>query len=347
LLIARDITFLAGLGAGTARSTETSLLTPGNLAGLDNARRPIFAIRYRLIGGMVRMRRGRPDPWTTPPAVVGRDATVLGHEGLDAGYLVAALIVADRRSVDGVHSSDQRLLRSGRRGGPVERRPRSAGVSADPGCPQAAVAAARWLAADGYQVQLVDPMPLHVRHAAAIAGVHAVLGDARRLDEPDAGYQVTLLLGPLYHLPDRRDRVTALREAVRVTVPGGVIAAATISRYAGLYDTLLRGRYLDPRVRQITDTEVVTGVHEPFDQDLFTLAYFHHPDEVVDEFADAGLTPAVRYALEGGSWLFVDRDGWLEGDERTAALLEALRSVEQEPSLFGITAHLLTVAVVE
>jgi SAM-dependent methyltransferase len=206
---------------------------------------------------------------------------------------------------------------------------------------------ARWLAADGYQVRLVDPMPLHVQHAGAIVGVDAVLGDARRLAEPDAVYQATLLLGPLYHLPDRRDRVTALREAARVTAPGGIVAAATISRYAGLYDTLVRGRYLDPDVRRITDAEVVTGLHEPFDQDLFTLAYFHHPDEIVGEFADAGLTRAARYALEGGAWLFADRDGWLEGDESTTALLEALRSVEQEPSLFGITSHLLTVAVAE
>jgi hypothetical protein len=67
----------------------------------------------------------------------------------------------------------------------------------------------------------------------------------------------------------------------------------------------------------------------------------------VDEFTDAGLTAAARYALEGGAWLFADRDGWLEGDERTVALLDALRSVEQEPSLFGITSHLLTVAVVK
>jgi SAM-dependent methyltransferase len=206
---------------------------------------------------------------------------------------------------------------------------------------------ARWLAADGYQVRLVDPMPLHVQHASAIAGVDAVLGDARRLDEPDAAYQATLLLGPLYHLPERRDRVAALREAARVTVPGGLVAAATISRYAGLYDTLVRGRYLESDVRRITDAAVMTGVHEPFDKDLFTLAYFHHPDEILDEFTEAGLTTAARYALEGGAWLFADRDGWLEGDERTVALLDALRSVEQEPSLFGITSHLLTVAVVK
>jgi SAM-dependent methyltransferase len=205
---------------------------------------------------------------------------------------------------------------------------------------------ARWLAADGHRVRLVDPVPLHVRHAAEIPGVEAVIGDARRLDEPDDAYAVTLLLGPLYHLPDRGDRLAVLREAARVTAPGGIVAAATISRWAGLYDTLVRGRFTDPDVRRVVESEVVTGVHEPFDQDLFTSAYFHHPDEIRDEFAAAGLPGADRYALEGGAWLFANRDGWLDGDDRTALLLGALRGTEREPSLFGISSHLLTAAVV-
>src|SRR4029453_18051756 len=66
-----------------------------------------------------------------------------------------------------------------------------------------------------------------------------------------------------------------------------------------------------------------------------------------DEFADAGLTAATRYALEGAAWLFADLDGWLDGGKRTAVLLDALRSVEQEPSLFGVSSHMLTVAVVK
>jgi hypothetical protein len=131
-----------------------------------------------------------------------------------------------------------------------------------------------------------------------------------------------------------------------VTAPGGVVVAATISRYAGLYDTLVRGRYLEPEVNRITRAELTTGVHEPFDQDLFTLSYFHHPDEIVDEFADAGLPNATRYALEGGAWLFADRDGWLDGDDRTSGLLDALRTTEQDPTLFGISSHLLTVRAV-
>jgi SAM-dependent methyltransferase len=204
---------------------------------------------------------------------------------------------------------------------------------------------ARWLAGDGYQVRLVDPVPLHVEHAGAIPGVDAALGDARRLTEPDDAYQATLLLGPLYHLTERRDRVTALAEAARVTAPGGIVAAATISRFSGLYDTLLRGRYTEPEVRRITDAAVTGGVHEPYDHDLFTLAYFHHPDEILAEFADAGLAGASTYALEGGAWLFADQGGWLDDDERAALLVEALRSIEREPSMLGISSHLLTVAV--
>jgi SAM-dependent methyltransferase len=200
---------------------------------------------------------------------------------------------------------------------------------------------ARWLAADGYAVRVVDPVPLHVSHAASIPGVEAVEGDARRLDEPAGAYDAVMLLGPLYHLPERVERVAALREAARVAVPGGVVAAATISRFAGLYDTLARGAYADPGVRRITDAGVATGIHRPFDAGLFTDAYFHHPDEVPAEFAAAGMTGAERYAVEGGAWLLARLDEWLAAPD---VLLHALRSVEQEDALFGISSHLLTVA---
>ena len=98
---------------------------------------------------------------------------------------------------------------------------------------------AAWLAAGGYAVRLVDPVPRHVAAAGALPGVTAALGDARALAEPDAGYDAVLLLGPLYHLLDRADRVRALAEARRVCRPGGLVAAATISRYAPLHDGLV------------------------------------------------------------------------------------------------------------
>src|SRR4051794_2275936 len=91
---------------------------------------------------------------------------------------------------------------------------------------------AAWLAADGYDVVLVDLVPAHVHRAAALEGVEARIGDARSRQEPDESVDACLLLGPLYHLPERDDRLAALREAVRVAKPEGLICAAAISRYA-------------------------------------------------------------------------------------------------------------------
>src|SRR5262249_50314644 len=80
-----------------------------------------------------------------------------------------------------------------------------------------------WLAAEGYEAHLIDLVPLHVEQArrasempgaAPLASVR--LGDARQLEQPDGSADAVLLLGPLYHLTERTDRVLALTEAKRV-----------------------------------------------------------------------------------------------------------------------------------
>ena len=43
---------------------------------------------------------------------------------------------------------------------------------------------------------------------------------------PDASFDLTMLLGPMYHLYTRDDKIRALAEAVRVTKPGGYILVA-------------------------------------------------------------------------------------------------------------------------
>src|SRR3981081_4526121 len=91
---------------------------------------------------------------------------------------------------------------------------------------------ARWLAADGYAVHLIDLVPGHVRAARGTAAVSASIGDARRLPARRAPADAVVMLGPLYHLTGRADRVTALREAARAVRPGGVVIAAAISRNA-------------------------------------------------------------------------------------------------------------------
>jgi len=98
---------------------------------------------------------------------------------------------------------------------------------------------ALWLASLGYQVEHRDLMPLHVEQLTAdaveVPGIHTAVGDVRDLDLPDASVDAVLLLGPLYHLTDRAERVRALRECARIVRPGVgtamITARAVPARY--------------------------------------------------------------------------------------------------------------------
>ena len=57
------------------------------------------------------------------------------------------------------------------------------------------------------------------------------------------GYDVTLLLGPMYHLFSEDDQHKALDEAIRVTKTSGVILVAFLSVHAVLYSNFLKGNF--------------------------------------------------------------------------------------------------------
>ena len=155
-----------------------------------------------------------------------------------------------------------------------------------------------------------------------------------------------LLLGPLYHLTDRADRLRAWREASRVTRPGGVVVAATISRYASFLDGFNRGYLEDPDFLGVVRGDLTSGVHQNPEHvaGWFTTAYFHHPEEPASEAGEAGLVVDRVVAVEGPLWMASTLDAFLADDRRTALMLDLLREVEEEPSLHGASAHLLTVA---
>ncbi len=56
----------------------------------------------------------------------------------------------------------------------------------------------------GYVVDLIDALESHVAQARAAGVKTASVGDARHLELADASVDVVLLLGPLYHLTQRR-----------------------------------------------------------------------------------------------------------------------------------------------
>jgi SAM-dependent methyltransferase len=200
---------------------------------------------------------------------------------------------------------------------------------------------AAWLASFGHRVTLVDPVARHREQASAHSTFAVEDGDARALSAPDVSADAVLMLGPLYHLVDPADRARALAEARRVVRPGGVIAAAFISRHAPLLDVAARLALNDDvmvenlsRLRHVGENDPSTG---------FTVAYFHTVDEIRADFAAAGLGETAVYAVEGplapllAGGLVEDRPEYFE------AAVRAARLAEDDPALLAATGHLLAV----
>lgn len=205
---------------------------------------------------------------------------------------------------------------------------------------------ARWLCTLGHRVTLIDPIPLHVEQARrAHPDIAAKLGDARAVPAEDASADVVLLLGPLYHLTTATDRARALSEARRCVRPGGLLIAAAISRYAALLDLLIHhDRLHEDGVLEAATGAIRTGFFAGTTQDLFTTAYFHLPEELVDEVATAGLTEARLFNVEGpGAFAGNVGERWGDGPRRQA-LLNAARLIEDDPHLLAAASHLLVVA---
>ena len=207
---------------------------------------------------------------------------------------------------------------------------------------------AQWLAEDGHQVTLIDLSPRHIeiaRTSLAHLGIQVEQGDARSLSLDSDSFDVVLLMGPLYHLQEPDDRLKVWQEARRVVRQGGIVIGAAISRFASLFDGLSRGYLFDPDFREIVYRDLATGRHDNPDRQpgWFTTAYFHHPAELRTEADTAGLTVRELVGLEGmPGWLPLSQDRWDAPADRET-VLDGARLVACEPSLAGLSGHLLVI----
>lgn len=209
-----------------------------------------------------------------------------------------------------------------------------------------------WLADRGYQVHVIDVVPKHVEQARAASEkqekhplASAEVGDARRLAHGDGSADAVLLLGPLYHLVEKEDRTACLREAHRVLRPGGMVWGAGISHFASLLDSLTHGFFDDPMFAPIVERDLEESQHRnPTDNPLyFTDAYFHRPGEMSRELLAAGFQVLEIVAIEGPGWLARDFDRLWSDPIQRERLLNVVRKVEREPSILGVTSHIMAI----
>ena len=156
------------------------------------------------------------------------------------------------------------------------------------------------LAQRGYQVDAVELIEHNIeifkQNTAPGEPVTISQGNAMDLSafESDT-YDITLLLGPMYHLYTTEDKLKALSEAIRVTKKGGIVFAAYCMGDASVLSYgFIRGEIYNIIEKCMIDTETFDTFSNPWD--IFEL----HRKEDIDKLrAEFDVTQLHFVATDG------------------------------------------------
>ena len=197
------------------------------------------------------------------------------------------------------------------------------------------------LARQGYEVNAVELVPhnIDVFRKNTLPGEAVTVTQGNALDLsffPDNKYDITLLLGPLYHLYTKEDKLKALGEAIRVTKQGGIIFAAYVISDGCLLDEgFCHGNiHVAEYIKNgLLDSETFAAKSES--KDLFELVRKEDVDELMAHFP----TTRLHYVAADGCALLI-REAIDKMDEDAFHLFLKYHFATCEREDFaGITCH--------
>ena len=199
------------------------------------------------------------------------------------------------------------------------------------------------LMAEGYRVKAVELVRRNIdvflkREPAA----DVVQGDARNLSFiPTASADLTLLLGPLYHLIGDEEKLKALLEAKRVTKPGGLIFVAYLmNEYSILsycFDEERIGGLLE---RGVVDKNFHIQAQADELYDYVRLDDINRLNEM------AGLQRVTIFSPDGASDYMRTRLNRMS-EETFAHFIEYQKCISERQDLIGAGSHVVDVVRVE
>ena len=201
------------------------------------------------------------------------------------------------------------------------------------------------LARQGYQVDAVELVEhnLNLFRQGTTPGerVTVVQGNALDLSAfPDNTYDITLLLGPLYHLYTEEDKRQALGEAIRVTRPGGILFAAYVISDGCLLDEgFLRGTVdVEAYLRDgLLDPQTFAAASQP--KDLFELVRKEDIDRLMEPFP----VTRLHYVASDGCALLPREALDRMDDSRFQLFLRYHFATCEREDLAGVTSHSLDI----
>ena len=151
-------------------------------------------------------------------------------------------------------------------------------------------------------------------------------------------YDITLLLGPMYHLFSEKEKLAALGEAVRVTKKGGIVFAAYCGNDATILQfCFLRGMLKDAHYKALVDPVTFKAASDPID--LFAL---HRPEEIAALRAHFAVTPLHFVATDGYTNYMRDAIAGMDGELFETYLQYHIATCERQDML-GYSNHYLDI----
>ena len=201
------------------------------------------------------------------------------------------------------------------------------------------------LARQGYVVDAVELVEHNIevfrQNTQPNENVTITQGNAMDLsDFPDNEYDITLLLGPLYHLYNKKDKKKALREAIRVTKQGGVIFAAYVISDACVLDEGFKRSNFDVAEyieKGMIDPVTFATKSEP--QELFELVRKEHIDDLISIFP----VTRLHYVASDGYARHMQEAVDAMDDNRFELYLQYHFATCEREDLIGITSHAIDI----
>lgn len=155
-------------------------------------------------------------------------------------------------------------------------------------------------ALQGYRVDAVELIEHNIEifkeNTRPGENVTITQGNAKDLSSfDDDSYDITLLLGPMYHLFTEEEKLQALSEAIRVTKKGGIVFVAYCGNDATILQfCFLRGMLNDEHYKSLIDPVTFKAHSDP--AELFEL---HRKEEVDALRSHFNVTPLHYVATDG------------------------------------------------
>ena len=195
------------------------------------------------------------------------------------------------------------------------------------------------LAEEGMDVTAVELVESNLavlrEKSKGMENIGSFRGDAADLSRfPDSCFDLTLSLGPMYHLFEADEVNRAIDEAIRVTKPGGVIMFAFISVFAIMYANYFYGNWAEGQAENFTDDYKIRH----FKEQLFT---GYDVTEFEELFLNKPVDRITTAGVDGLMEPIEKRPDFAMTDEEFEALAEWYLAFSEKRELLGTSNHLL------